>query len=56
MVLFNSNLFTYPKHLPKVRVPEAEGDVGHMQAFGGPFIVCVDPSGASTTSSTRANP
>lgn len=56
MVLFNSNLFTYPKHLPKVRVPEAEGDVGHMKAFGGPFIVRVDPSGASTTSSTRANP
>lgn len=55
MVLFNSNVLTYPKHLPKVRVPESKGDVGHMKAFGGPFIVCVDPSSASTTSS-RNNP
>lgn len=51
---FNS-MFSYPKHLSKVRVPEAERDVGHVKAFGGPFIVCVDPGCPSTTSSPWAD-
>ena len=27
----------HPKHLPQVGVPEAEGDVGDVQPFGGPL-------------------
>lgn len=45
----------YPKHLPQVRVPETEGDVGHMEAFGGPLVVWIDPRGPSTASSPWAN-
>lgn len=31
-------LVSYPKHLPEVRVSEAEGNVGDVEAFGGPLL------------------
>lgn len=42
----------YPKHLPQVGVSEAEGDVGHVEAFGGPLGVRVIPNAPSTTDSS----
>lgn len=44
-------LVSYPKHLPEVRVSEAEGNVGDVEAFGGPLLGVVPYGPPATTSS-----